>query len=175
MHILQVPLAGKVTLKTRPVTSRPMLSALQTRPTPWPLLVAAGTSRLWRPSSRIPVRSAFVFCSTLCGCSSLCWLHLSGCFMCMHGHMHACTYTNAHVHTHTHTRTLCCCSQCWTRVVTSSKDSNWATRFHSGSRSTLGRNVAISGRGEKAGRETHKPILMKIKWLKNLAPFYFVY
>ena len=122
MRILQVPLAGKVTLKTRPVTSRPMLSALQTQPTLWPLLVAAGTSRLWRPSSRIPVRSAAV---PLFSDQLFVVVHLYADFtsqgashacvdICLHAHtqMHMYTHTkthmhtkHAHAHTHTHTHT----------------------------------------------------------------------
>ena len=121
MRILQVPLAGKVTLKTRPVTSRPTLSALQTRPTLWPLLVAAGTSRLWRPSSRIPVRSATV---PLFSVQLFVVVHLYADFtfqgasracmdICMHAHtqmhMYAHTHTKTHMHTkhaHAHTHTL---------------------------------------------------------------------
>ena len=124
MRILQVPLAGKVTLKTRPVTSRPTLSALQTRPTLWPLLVAAGTSRLWRPSSRIPVRSAtvplfsvqlfvvvhlyadFTFQGASRACMDICMHAHTQMHMYAHTHTqrHTCTQ-NMHMHTHTHTLT----------------------------------------------------------------------
>ena len=98
MRISQVPLAGKVTLKTRPVTSRPMLSALQTQPTLWPLLVAAGTSRLWRPSSRIPVRSAAV---PLFSVQLFVVVHLYADFT-SQGASHACVDICLHAHTQMH-------------------------------------------------------------------------